>query len=198
MQARSEETRKKIIDEAERLFSQSGYDATGVAEICQAASISKGAFYHHFPSKHAVFMQLLEKWLVPMDENFQLVHQRAPDVPSALIEMAGLLDKVFLYAGERLPIFLEFWTQAHRDPEIWQITIAPYRRYQEFFAGLIREGIEEGSVRPVNPDATARVLIALALGLLLQSVLDPQGAPWGRFVQDSIRNYLDVNLRRSS
>jgi len=62
MQQRSEETRKHILEAAQRLFSAKGYDATGVAEICQAAGVSKGAFYHHFLTKQAVFLVLLENW----------------------------------------------------------------------------------------------------------------------------------------
>ena len=70
MQQRSMETRKRILDAAQSLFSQSGYDATGVAEICRAAGVSKGAFYHHFPSKQAIFLELLDGWLSRLDESF--------------------------------------------------------------------------------------------------------------------------------
>ena len=50
-QKRGEETRSRILDAAQGCFVQHGYDATGVAEICRSAGLSKGAFYHHFPSK---------------------------------------------------------------------------------------------------------------------------------------------------
>ena len=63
MQTRSQETKNQILGAAYQLFSQSGYDATGVAEICQAAGVSKGAFYYHFPSKQAVFLELMDNWL---------------------------------------------------------------------------------------------------------------------------------------
>ncbi|HPX96273.1 MAG TPA: TetR/AcrR family transcriptional regulator [Brevefilum fermentans] len=46
---RGADTRQSILDTALSLFSKNGYDATSVAEICQQAQISKGAFYHHFP-----------------------------------------------------------------------------------------------------------------------------------------------------
>jgi AcrR family transcriptional regulator len=48
MQARGEETRSRILHSALSLFGRQGYDATGVAGICEAAAVSKGAFYHHF------------------------------------------------------------------------------------------------------------------------------------------------------
>ena len=68
MQKRAQLTRARILDVSTRLFSQNGYDATGVAEICAAASVSKGAFYHHFESKHSVFLAILDEWLATFPE----------------------------------------------------------------------------------------------------------------------------------
>ena len=89
MQQRSEETRTHILEAALKLFSKEGYDATGVAQICQAAGVSKGAFYHHFPSKHAVFMALLQSWLEVLDKQFQAALEGARDVPDGLLRMAA-------------------------------------------------------------------------------------------------------------
>jgi len=62
-QQRSEETYSRILDAAAASFARNGYERTGVAEICHAAGISKGAFYYHFSSKQALFLALLQRWL---------------------------------------------------------------------------------------------------------------------------------------
>ena len=61
MQQRSIETRRRIMSAAVALFAAQGYNASGVAEICRAAGASKGAFYHHFSSKQALFVAVLEE-----------------------------------------------------------------------------------------------------------------------------------------
>ncbi|MCJ7737907.1 MAG: TetR/AcrR family transcriptional regulator [Anaerolineae bacterium] len=50
-QQRSQATQTSILDAAAAAFAEQGYDATGVAEICKRAGVSKGAFYYHFESK---------------------------------------------------------------------------------------------------------------------------------------------------
>ena len=189
-QQRSEKTHARILETARSLFAKNGYEATGVAEMCAAAKISKGAFYHHFPSKHAVFMELLQGWLDGLDAMLQVTRQETTSVPQAILQMAEMMETIFQAAGQQLPMFLEFWTQASRDETVWQTTIAPYRRFQAFFTGLIQEGIEEGSFWPVDPDVTGRLILSFAIGVLLQGLLDPQGADWQKVTQQGIRLIL--------
>ena len=187
MQPRSEETRGKILEAAYRLFSERGYDVSSVAEICTFAGVSKGAFYYHFPSKQALFIALLETWLAGLDAAFAIVIQDAPGVDVAILRMAEMASGVMKQADVRLSILLEFWMQAYRDPAIWEAAIAPYRRYREFFSGLIREGIAEGTLSQIDADLAARTLVSLSMGLVLQAAFDPVGADWASESLDSLR-----------
>lgn len=189
-QQRGDETRARILAAAAARFTRAGYDATGVAEICEQAGVSKGAFYYHFPTKQAVFMALFDEWLLGVDLPFQSVRGAGETVPERLLDLAGMVQQVFESAAGRLPMFLEFWRQAAKEPEIWQATIEPYRRYRTAFAALIAEGEAEGSLRTVDPDLAARVLVSLGAGLVLQAILDPSGADWGRTAEDAVRMLL--------
>jgi AcrR family transcriptional regulator len=196
MQQRSEETHNHILDAATHLFSKTGYDATGVAEICQAAGVSKGAFYHHFPTKQAVFMELLNTYLKGIETGFTLMRQETGNVPQAIIQMAEMVGSLFQTADIHLPIFLEFWTQANHDPHIWEAAIAPYRRYQSYFAEMIQEGIDEGSLMPLDAQLAARVLVSLALGMLMQSLFDPQVTNWQTEARQSMELLMNGITRR--
>lgn len=196
MQQRSEETRNHILEAATQLFSKTGYDATGVAEICQAAGVSKGAFYHHFPTKQAVFIELLNAYLNGIESGFNLMRQEIHDVPQVILQMAELVGSLFQTADIHLPIFLEFWTQANHDPHVWEAAIAPYRRYQSYFAEMIQEGINEGSLQPVDAHLAARVLVSLAVGMLMQSLFDPQITNWQSEARQSMELLMNGIARR--
>jgi AcrR family transcriptional regulator len=185
MQQRSEETRARILDAAIRRFAIAGYDAASVEEICTEAGVSKGAFYHHFPTKQAIFLALMQAWLALIDTGLDAA--REDTVPKTLLHMTDLLPGVFAAAEDRLPMFLEFWLQASRDETVWKAIIAPYRHYQESFSKLIADGVAEGSLKPVDSQVAAQAIVSLAVGLVLQGVLDPHGADWEKIARESMR-----------
>jgi AcrR family transcriptional regulator len=185
MQARSEETRHHILEAALRRFANYGYNAASVDDICADAGVSKGAFYHHFPSKQAVFIALLEGWLTSVDASLEAARQ--PTVPATLIGMAEMLPDILVAADGNLPMFLEFWLQASRDETIWAATIAPYQRYQKFFAALVEEGIAEGSFKAVDTQAAAQMIVSLAVGTFLQAMLAPESTNWRKTAQESMQ-----------
>lgn len=196
MQQRSEETRGRILAAARDLFARNGYDATGVAEICAAAGVSKGAFYHHFPSKHDVFMHLLETWLAGLEPEILAAAGESDNVAESLVHLAPVLHEIFASGKGHLPMFLEFWVQASRDPLIWETTIAPYHRYQELFAAIMARGIEQGALREIDPGTGSRVIMALALGLILQGLFDPRGADWETVGQQGMLLLMEGMVRR--
>jgi AcrR family transcriptional regulator len=182
---RSAETRLRIMDAAVARFSANGYDAASVEDICSEAGVSKGAFYYHFESKQTLFLGLLQAWLVGLDKAMNAA--RRPTVPETLIEMTKMLPVAMGEARHRLGMWLEFWSQASRDKAVWKATIAPYRHYREFFSQMINDGISEGTFREVDPDTAAQAILSMAVGLFLQSVLDPRGAKWQKTAEQSMQ-----------
>ncbi len=194
MQQRSEETRIKIMDAAAKLFSRQGYNKASVDDICEEAGISKGAFYHHFKSKQELFLALLDGWLQTIDNAIDASKDKT--APETFMQMTEAFPYIFATAGENLPMFLEFWTQANRDKKIWDASIAPYRRYHKYFTALIKKGVAEGSFVEVDPDLASRMIVSTAMGLLLQSLLDPKGANWEKVARESTNLLVNSLMKK--
>ena len=194
MQQRSEETRTNIISSAIKLFSIRGFNAASVDDICKEAGISKGAFYHHFESKQSLFLALLDGWLQTIDTAIEASKDKT--APETFSQMTEAFPYIFATAGEGLPMFLEFWLQASRDEKIWQASITPYRRYHKYFTALIKKGVEEGSFVEVDPEIASRLIVSTAMGLLLQSLLDPKGAKWEKVAKESSDMLVNGMLKK--
>ncbi len=185
MQLRSEETQARILEAAVKQFSVNGYNKASVDSICVQAGVSKGAFYHHFKTKQDVFLALLDGWLQTFDKAIEA--SKDSSVPETFQMMTEYFPYIFQSASDNLPMFLEFLLQASRDETVWQASIAPYRRYHKHFASLIKKGIAEGSFADVDPNLAARLIVSAAMGLLLQSLLDPEGAKWDKVARETVQ-----------
>jgi len=192
------ETRNRILKAAEECFARDGYDSTGVAEICKAAAVSKGALYHHFPSKQAIFVEMFEIWMDGFAAQMERIRDGAVSVPDALLRMVKMTGLVFQTAAGQLPLFIEFLTKASRDPETWKATIAPYKFFRDFFADLIHRGIEEGSLRKVDPQLTARIIVSFGAGLVMQGVFDPEGGRWAEVGVQGMRTFLQGIIKEGT
>ena len=186
-QARTTQTKESILLAAEQLFAARGYEATSVSMICETAGVSKGAFYHHYKTKQSVFLELMQRWLKGLDEQLVLIDESTDDVKGGLLSMGEIVGQVLDIGGPQLPIFLEFWSRAIRDPAAWEATVEPFQRYRDFFAALVQRGIDEESLREIAPQCAARVIIALAVGMLVQGLLDPGGEDWRDITQEALQ-----------
>ena len=185
--SRGVETQNAILNSALELFSKNGYDATSVADICSKANVSKGAFYHHFSSKQDLFLVLMGIWLNDVIALFQSVSVGTANIPQIFENMAAISGGIFDALESGFPILLEFWTQANRQPAVWQRAVEPYRQFLEYFTELIQTGIYEGAFKKsLDPEVSARVLTSVAMGLLLQATFDPQGADWQEVTRSGI------------
>jgi AcrR family transcriptional regulator len=176
MQKRSETTRARLLDSALKEFAIRGFEATSVEDICSAANVSKGAFYHHFESKQELFLFLMASWLQAVDDGLAELYK--PTVPETLVAMTDILPDILTAAHDQLPMFLEFWLQASRDEKVWDASIDPYRHFREYFTRLIEKGTAEGSLQTSDPQAAGLLVLSMAVGILLQALLEPQGADW--------------------
>ncbi|HUH95743.1 MAG TPA: TetR/AcrR family transcriptional regulator [Anaerolineales bacterium] len=182
------------MESAIKLFSDRGFNDASVDDICAEAGLSKGAFYHHFESKQALFLALLDGWLKTIDKAIEASKDRT--APETFMQMTEAFPYIFETAGSHLPMFMEFWLQASRDEKIWQASIAPYRRYHKYFSSLIKKGVDEGSFVEVNPQIASRLIVSAAMGLLLQSLLDPQGAKWEQVARESTVMLLNSLIKK--
>jgi len=87
-QLQSEQTRQQIIDAAAELFTSKGFYGTSMSELASATGLTKGAFYHHFDTKDALFYAVVQS----VQEKWQrAVGQEVSQTTNALDQLSALL-----------------------------------------------------------------------------------------------------------
>jgi len=89
------DARTRLLEAARDLIRTKGYAATTVDDICKAAGVTKGAFFHHFKGKDALGVAAAEFWAETTGQLFVGAPYHAPDDP---------LDRVLAYIAFRRAI----------------------------------------------------------------------------------------------
>lgn len=78
-----------VLETATRLFAESGFENTSVAQICAEAEVSKGLVYHHFSSKEAILKAIFSE---TTDRMIDMSGQESTD--SAQVQLEQLINTV--------------------------------------------------------------------------------------------------------
>ncbi|MET9267829.1 TetR/AcrR family transcriptional regulator [Amycolatopsis sp. NPDC004079] len=187
----SESTRSALVDSAVELFTKRGYAGTSLDEVAKRARVTKGALYHHFSGKQALFEAAFE-------QVESLVYDR--------------LQKIMTGDGEpweRAMGGLQAFIRSCLDPSYQRIAIHEgpvvmgWERWREAEEqssfGLVRSGlqllVDAGEVEPVPVDLTARLLFGAlsSAATEIAGAADPKKV--GAEIEDVIMRML-FRLRR--
>lgn len=172
-QARSVETRARILAAAAEVFEAHGYDAGTTNRIAEAASLSVGSLYQYFPNKDAVLVELLEQHLA---DGAARVHDvltdgigRGATLPALVRDaIAGLLA----LHREAPGLHHVLITRTPMPPDLVEELTAHERHLAEDLARLLRA--LPGTTRR-DPDRAAR-MVAIAVNGIVHAQI-AAGAP---------------------
>jgi AcrR family transcriptional regulator len=164
------ETKTRILKAGEELFSLKGYDATSIQEICEKAEVSKGAFFHYFPTKESFFLEILDLWLKDLTSRINEYVKNAQNIYDSLVKMTELFKEIFKESRPKFLLFIEFLRAGIRDENILKKLSEYFELYTNYFAQIIAEGIQKGIIKPVDPKVAAHVIVSYAIGTIEQEI----------------------------
>ncbi|MBC8390776.1 MAG: TetR/AcrR family transcriptional regulator [Actinobacteria bacterium] len=183
-------SRNKILSTAEKYFTEKGIKETDIDEICREAGLTRGAFYHHFPTKQQFLLELLDRWANKMASQLSSIQFELKNSVEILTEITEKMQPVFEQAGKQLPIFLELYIKAVNDPSLKKYVLKSYCSYLTFLTDVVSKGAEKDSVKKTDIEDISKILFSITIGLLIQGLINPQGTDWGKLAKKSIRLLL--------
>ena len=161
--------KETIIHESLRLFSLKGFLSTSINDILEAANTSKGGFYNHFPSKDALFFEVL-------DEARRIWRLRClsglDEIESPVGKIQRLLENYrdqYLTDSENFPggcIFVTFSVELDdQRPQLCKEVNEGFVGLKALIQRLLDEGKESGELSSnVSTGAVTEMLLAGMVG----------------------------------
>lgn len=177
---RAERTRRRLLEAAEEVFGEMPYRDASVAEITRRAGVGQGTFYLYFPSKEAIFVELVRHI------GRALRHAIAAAVDGVgdrlEVERAGL-NAFIRFLQDHTKIYAIVREAQFVDPEVFQ---EYYREFARGYADGLQKEIDAGRVRPLDAEVLAYSLMGIADFLGMRWVVWGDGAPVPSEVVDHV------------
>ncbi|HKU95529.1 MAG TPA: TetR/AcrR family transcriptional regulator [Vineibacter sp.] len=192
--AKGQATRAQIVSAATALFSTAGYEATSIETVLATSGVSRGALYHHFDSKEALFVAV-----------FEAMEAR---IAQATVDASrGIADRV-----EAMRAGTEAFLDLSRDPAVRQIVLtdAPavlgWQKWREIDArfgfgllkGSLKAAAAAGRLQPELVDVHAHILLAAMLEVALIIARADNPAEAARHGRAALNDLIDKLLGPAS
>ena len=185
---KGERTRTKILEKAADLFSEKGYTAVTMKDVCEASGLSRGGLYRHFGSTAEMMILLMRAEQERADREVERERSEHMSAVRMLDDFLTQHYSFMLSRRGRLELAMNQFAQsdeAGREEDRRRVDAAVQRT-----AALIRLGQEEGSFRTGDPEQLAFHVIMAIGGLRSMAPLMDISKPFLRGQLAAIRGIL--------
>ena len=154
--AARDQIRERLLAAAEEIFGRRGFYGASIAEVTRRAGIAQGSFYLHFPSKEAIFRELMRTRGVELRDTLRRsvkgIQKRSD------IERVGFIA-FFRWIGDH-PWFYRVTRQAEFiDPALRE---GWYREFAQDYAAALAGAMEAGAIDRTDPEVLGWAIMGMA------------------------------------
>lgn len=158
-------TRRELVDSALHLFEQDGFDRTTLQAIVSRATLTKGAFYHHFESKEDLLWQIQNEYLDTQIEDAREITES----DTTAVEQLRALIRLSLVgiSSYRAHVAIFYQERRHLTGDRLASVAEKRQELESMFNRVVQRGIDEGAFRS---DVNGRVVTFGVLGMCAWAV----------------------------
>ncbi|HET9421634.1 MAG TPA: TetR/AcrR family transcriptional regulator [Nocardioides sp.] len=166
--------RVEILDAAVRCVAREGFHKTTMAHVIAESGLSAGAVYGYFKGKPELIKAIATRAL----SGFAEVLESVASAPGPVTPVGGLraviseVERMTAESGGAFPkVVVHAWSEAARDEEIREVVRSNVDKVHRAWIDVLTRAEADGTVAPGDHTASARVLVGLMPGFLVQGLL---------------------------
>ena len=178
-----EERKKEILDIAEELFTTKGYDNTSTTDILERVGIARGTMYYHFKSKEEILDALIDRVIQGIVRNVKSALSYKATAPQKIISFISA-TRVDSAIGKEIVDHAHKPQNALMHQKILNSLLAVLT---PIAAGIIKDGVKEGSFFTNYPEETAEMLLIYS-SVVFDDLNEMTKAEWEKKVAGFVFN----------
>ncbi len=186
MTNKAERTREMILNSSYALFAEKGFKQVTMKDVCEAANMSRGGLYSHFPGTAQLFEALLEKITEKDAMDFHGKIKKGISAETILENALDLMEDEMEHPEDSLSIAMYEYADTVDSTVMEEFN----GTCEEKWTALIKYGIERGEFREVDVREAVGVILYSYQGIRMWSRIVPMKKSTFRSITDHIRKLL--------
>ena len=159
MQPEGRSMRECILDAAVQLFAEYGYHAAPLRDIARIAGIQAASIYHHYPSKQALLVEIMETYMQLLNNSTERIVREYADPLQQLHEV--IANHIRMHTTYKAEFFILDTEIRSLERESRPSILALRHKYETLLQEILHEGMEQGIFRRCDVKVTSYAIITM-------------------------------------
>jgi len=196
-QTKQDLRKDQILDAALTVLVQHGYEGSRMDDVVSESQLSKGAIYWYYKSKKAMYLDLVNFWVIRYSATINHLVENDQSAPDQLKSLFNYFIDQYESDPDPFIALTEFWSMAQKDDDFRAKLQKVYSQFLEVLEKIIAKGVKDGDFKKLDIRITAMSIMLNVESINWFTLFDTHGVSARDYIQ-TISDFILAGLLKKN
>ena len=196
-QTKQDLRKDQILDAALTVLVQNGYEGSRMDDVVSKSQLSKGAIYWYYKSKKAMYLDLVNFWVIRYSATINHLVENDQAAPDQLKSLFNYFIDQYESDPDPFIALTEFWSMAQKDDDFRLKLQKVYSQFLEVLEKIVAKGVKDGDFKKLDIRITAMSIMLNVESINWFTLFDTHGVSARDYIQ-TISDFILAGLLKKN
>jgi len=196
-QTKQDLRKDQILNAALTVLVQNGYEGSRMDDVVSESQLSKGAIYWYYKSKKAMYLDLVNFWVIRYSATINHLVENDQAAPDQLKSLFNYFIDQYESDPDPFIALTEFWSMAQKDDDFRAKLQKVYSQFLEVLEKIVTKGVKDGDFKKLDIRITAMSIMLNVESINWFTLFDTHGVSARDYIQ-TISDFILAGLLKKN
>jgi len=196
-QTKQDLRKDQILDAALTVLVHNGYEGSRMDDVVSESQLSKGAIYWYYKSKKAMYLDLVNFWVIRYSATINHLVENDQSAPDQLKSLFNYFIDQYESDPDPFIALTEFWSMAQKDDDFRAKLQKVYSQFLEVLEKIVAKGVKDGDFKKLDIRITAMSIMLNVESINWFTLFDTHGVSARDYIQ-TISDFILAGLLKKT
>jgi len=196
-QTKQDLRKDQILNAALTVLVQNGYEGSRMDDVVSKSQLSKGAIYWYYKSKKAMYLDLVNFWVIRYSATINHLVENDQAAPDQLKSLFNYFIDQYESDPDPFIALTEFWSMAQKDDDFRAKLQKVYSQFLEVLEKIVAKGVKDGDFKKLDIRITAMSIMLNVESINWFTLFDTHGVSARDYIQ-TISDFILAGLLKKN